>query len=88
MLQTSLLADEVQPEKGWNILMKLQHLTDMDSGIECILIKFENDTKRRGLIYTLERRNFIQKDLNRLERWAQANLVKFNKAKFKVLHLG
>ena len=30
----------------------------------------------------------MQRDLDRLERWACVNLVKFHKAKCKVLHMG
>ncbi|PKU33675.1 rna-directed dna polymerase from mobile element jockey-like [Limosa lapponica baueri] len=60
----------------------------MDSGIECMLKKFANDTKLCGTVDTWEGRDAIQRDLDRLERWARANLMQFNQAKCKVLHRG
>jgi len=63
-------------------------VSNMGSGIECILNKFADYTKLCGVVDMLEGRDAIQRDPDRLERQACANLMKFNKAKCKVLHLG
>jgi len=43
-------------------------VSDMESGIECTLSKFTNDTKLCGVVDMLEGREVIQGDLDRLER--------------------
>ncbi|GAB0204534.1 cAMP-dependent protein kinase inhibitor alpha [Grus japonensis] len=59
----------------------------MDSRIKCTLSKFAGDTKLCGVVDMLERRDAIQRDLDRLETWACVNRMKFNKAKCKVLDM-
>jgi len=61
---------------------------NMDSGIKHTLSKSADDTKLCGAVNMLEERYAIQRDPDRLERWAYVKLMKFNKAKGKVLHMG
>ncbi|GAB0195123.1 cAMP-dependent protein kinase inhibitor alpha [Grus japonensis] len=63
-------------------------VSNMDSGIDCTLSKFADDTKLCGAVNVLEGRDAIQRDLDRLERWACVNFMKVNKAKCKILHMG
>jgi len=60
----------------------------MGSGTECTLSKFDDDTKLCGVVDMLEGWDAIQRDLGRFERWARVNLMRYNKAKYKVLHMG
>ena len=54
----------------------------------CALSKLADNINLRGATDTPDGCATIQKDLNRMEKWTNRNLVKFNKGKYQVLHLG
>ena len=62
-------------------------INGLDDGAECTLSKFADDTKLGGMADTPEGRAATQSDLDRPEKCADRNLMKFNNGKCKVLPL-
>ena len=71
-------------------ILKNIFISDIDSEIKYTLSKFADDTKLFGAVSAPKAQGWdaIHRDSDRLKQWAQMNLMRYNKSKCKLLHLG
>jgi len=63
-------------------------INDTDSKIKGTVSKFADDTKLSGVVNMPEGWAATERDLDKLKKWARVSLMRFNKAKRRVPHLG
>ena len=99
VIARGLLATALCSGGGWSQVLSPQgfilgsvlfnvFINNIDSGIECTLNKFADDTKLSDAVDTIEGRDTIQRDLDRLRKWALDNLMRFKQGQVQGLARG
>jgi len=63
-------------------------ISDLNEGIEGTLSKFADHMKLGRVSDKQEDYTGVQQDLYMMESWAERNLMRFNKGKCRILHMG
>ena len=69
------------------VLLKI-FMNSPDERMEFTLSRFADQKKLGGVADTPESCDTIQQNLDKLESWVERNLLRFQKSKRRVLHLG
>ena len=69
-------------------LLFLIYINDVDTEVDSLLLKFADDTKIMRPIRTPDDQLKLQKDLDKLNEWAERWQMRFNASKCKVIHFG
>lgn len=61
-------------------------INDLDDGTECTLSESADNKELGGVADIPDGHAATQRDIDRLQKWANKNLMAFNKRKYEVLH--